>query len=123
MFVIPHSTRLLLLVILAATMFVFRIEAQTKDAPFPIDGYAQPPERTKVVAPDYPADAPSGTVVLRVKIDPEGHVDSVTVVRPVANATDAAVKAVLQWEYTPVQLNGERIWIVMTVNIPCPWKE
>ena len=116
------------LVVLLAAAAILSVRAgqgdgQTRETPFPIDGYRQQPQRTKTVPPDFPPNASAGTVVLRVKIDPEGHVDTVTVVRAVAGATEAAVKAVKQWEYTPVQLNGEPIWVVMTVNVPCPWRD
>jgi TonB family protein len=76
-----------------------------------------------LIRTEYPPNPSSGTVVLRVKIDPEGHVDSVTVVREITGATEAAVAAVKHWEYEPVKLNGEPIWVVMTVNVPSPWHE
>ena len=97
-------------------------DGQTKDRPLPIDGMT-PPQRTKTVVPSYPSSARAGTILLRVKIDPEGLVNAVSIVRGVTGATDAAVAAVAQWEYTPVHLNGEPIWVVMTVSVPSPWTE
>jgi protein TonB len=100
-----------------------RIDGQTQERPLPIDGFATQPQRTKTVIPSYPSNAQTGTVVLRAKIDPEGRVNAVSVVQEVTGGTDAAVKAVSQWEYTPTLLNGEPIWVVMTVKVPCPWNE
>ena len=99
------------------------LDGQTQERPLPIDGMATQPQRTRTVIPSYPSSAKSGTVLLRVKIDPEGRVNAVSVVRPLDGATDAAVKAVSQWEYTPTLLNGEPIWVVMTVSVPNPWSE
>ncbi|SRR5258706_16216169 len=95
----------------------------TKESPFNIDGFANRPTRTKTVAPSYPSNARARTVILKVKIDPEGRVNAVTVVRGVAGATAAASAAVLQWEYTPTTLNGEPIWIVMSISVPSPWRD
>jgi TonB family protein len=103
-----------------------RIDGQSpysRDSPFNIDGFGNRPTRTKTVAPSYPSDASAGTVILKVKIDPEGRVNAVTVVRGVAGATAAASAAVLQWEYTPTTLNGEAIWIVMSIGVPSPWRD
>ncbi len=100
-----------------------RTYGQTQERPLPIDGMATQPQRTKTVVPSYPSDAESGTVLLRLKISPEGRVTAVTVERGVTGATQAAVAAVNQWEYEPVLLNGEPIWVVMTVGVPSPWRE
>ena len=108
------------LILIAA---VGRMDGQTQERPLPIDGMATQPQRTRTVVPSYPSNAKSGTVLLRVKIDPEGRVNAVSVVRPLDGATDAAVTAVSQWEYTPTLLNGEPIWVAMTVSVPSPWSE
>ena len=123
----PHAlAKMPMFAMAAALIFVGgadRTEDQTQERPLPIDGMATQPERTKTVVPSYPSNAKSGTVLLSVKIDPEGYVNTVRVVRPLDGATDAAVNAVSRWEYTPTLLNGEPIWVVMTVSVPSPWRE
>lgn len=106
-------------------MSASRTEAQspfTRENPFDLDGF-DPPKRTKTVEPAYPSNARAGVVGLRVKIDPEGRVNAVSVVRDIEGATQAAVAAVAQWEYTPTKLNGEAVWVVMTVRVPSPWQD
>ena len=122
--------KLLLIVSCAALMFVAavsRIDGQTKDSPLrvgPTTGRPiLPPRRTKTVVPAYPRDADSGLIGLDVTIDPSGRVDSVKVLYGVRGATDAAVAAVSQWEYEPTLLNGEPIWLIMTIRLPSPWSE
>lgn len=99
------------------------IDGQTKDKPLRVGNGINPPARTKTVVPSYPRNASSGLVVLELVIDPQGHVDSLMVLRPVEGATDAAVAAVRQWEYTPTLLNGEPIWIILTQGVPSPWRD
>ena len=86
-----------------------------------VGGPIYPPERTTTVVPSYPSDADAGTVVLDVTIDPQGRVDAVEVLQTLTGATDAAVAAVSQWEYIPILLNGEPIWLIMVVAVPSPW--
>ena len=86
-----------------------------------VGGPVYPPERTTTVAPSYPSHADAGTVILDVTIDPEGRVNAVEILQTVTGATDGAVAAVSQWEYMPILLNGEPIWLIMVVAVPSPW--
>ena len=69
-----------------------------------------------MVTPSYPSGADVGTVILDVTIDPQGRVDTVEVLQAVTGATDAVVAAVSQWEYRPVLLNGQPIWLMIEVD-------
>jgi TonB family protein len=112
---------------LVLVAFVTRIDGQTRESPLrvgPTTGRPiLPPRRTRTVVPAYPRDADSGLVGLDVTIDPNGHVDDVKVLYGVRGATDAAVAAVSQWQYEPTLLNGEPIWLIMTIRVPSPWSE
>jgi TonB family protein len=108
-------------------------QAPTQSAPAPetvflngrqalnIGGDVKAPERTRYVAPAYPADAQaariSGIVIIQAVIDESGHVASTKVLRSVLGLDQAAVDAVLQWEYTPTTLNGTPVPVVMTVTV------
>jgi TonB family protein len=86
-----------------------------------IQGDIKPPKKTKHVAPEYPEDALQaglrGLVVLECAIDTEGKVDSLRVVKGVPPLTDAAMKAVKKWRYTPTLLNGTPVPVIMTVTV------
>ena len=50
-------------------------------------------------------------------IGADGRVTDVKVLRSVALLDDAAITAVRQWEYTPTQLNGAPVPVIMTVTV------
>jgi TonB family protein len=84
-------------------------------------GRIQEPRRIKHVPPVYPTEAmragQCGAVVLEALIDREGLVNDVRVLRSVPGLDDAAARAVLQWKYTPTQVNGQAIEVVMVVTV------
>ncbi|MEI8258800.1 MAG: TonB family protein, partial [Deltaproteobacteria bacterium] len=72
------------------------------------------PRLLHFVLADYPADARAagldGTVLLRLTIDPSGHVTDVEVVRPAGHGFDAAaVAAARQFEFTPARQSGQPV--------------
>jgi protein TonB len=73
------------------------------------------------VDPVYPplaiAARQSAIVVLDVKVDEDGNVESVRVLQGSPLFNDAAVHAVMQWKYSPTILNGEPIPVVATVTV------
>jgi protein TonB len=75
----------------------------------------------KDVPPVYPPDALAarigGVVILEVIIDTEGHVDDAKVLRSVPVLDNAALEAVRQWEFTPTELNGMPVPVIMTVTV------
>jgi TonB family protein len=86
-----------------------------------IGGNVKAPERVKYVQPVYPADMladhVSGIVIIEAIIDETGHVAQTKVLRSVPGFDQAAVDAVMQWEYTPTLLNGLAVPVLMTVTV------
>jgi protein TonB len=81
----------------------------------------KPPSRIKDVLPVYPSIAQSarvqGDVIIEATIGPDGKVQDARVLRSVPLLDQAAVAAVLAWEYTPTLLNGQPVPIIMTVTV------
>ena len=84
-------------------------------------GNIQPPRKLHHVNPQYPEPARSirfqGTVVLECTIGIDGRVTDVSVVQGSPLLTGAAVAAVQQWTYTPTELNGRPVAVIMTVTV------
>jgi protein TonB len=79
------------------------------------------PKRIAYVAPEYPEIARlsrvEGTVILEAVLDVTGRVHSVRVLKSVALLDDAAIRAVRQWRYTPTELNGVPVQVLMTITV------
>jgi TonB family protein len=58
-----------------------------------------------------------GAVVLEARIEPDGRVGEVQVLRSIPLLDQAAIDAVRQWAYTPTLLNGQPVPVVMTVTV------
>jgi protein TonB len=58
-----------------------------------------------------------GVVILEAVLDVEGRVDSVRVLRSIAQLDQSAVDAVKRWRFTPALLNGQPVSVVMTVTV------
>ena len=75
----------------------------------------------KRVNPVYPplciTARQSAVVILDVKVDEEGNVESVRVLQGNPMFNDSAIKAVMQWKYSPTILDGEPIPVVATVTV------
>ncbi len=86
-----------------------------------VGGLITRPQRIHEVAPIYPPVARAarveGTVILEALIDADGTVRDVRVLRSQPLLDGAAVDAVRQWRFTPTQLNGEAVPVVMTVTV------
>ena len=86
-----------------------------------ISGLIKEPAKIKHVAPVYPPVAAAariqGSVVVEAFIDEKGRVTDVQLTRGDALFTEAAVKAVRQWTYTPTLLDGVPVSIIMTVTV------
>ena len=89
--------------------------------PVRVGGDIKEPRRTKDVKPVYPQIAQQanvqGIVILEIIIGEDGKVREARVLRPVPLLDQAALDAVLQWEYTPTLLNGQPVPLVMTVTV------
>jgi len=90
-------------------------------APLRPGGDIRPPARIKSVQPAYPPLAQAariqGVVVVEAVIGTDGTVSGARVLRSIPLLDQAAVDAVLQWEYTPTRLNGVPVAILLTVSV------
>ena len=67
--------------------------------------------------PEAIAAGLSGVVVLEARIDADGHIRQSRVVRSVPGLDEAALTAVLQWEYEVPVVNGVPAPILTDVTI------
>jgi protein TonB len=73
------------------------------------------------VEPVYPKEASAtrvqGTVVVEATVDERGQVQDVRILRSIAMLDAAAIAAVKQWRYEPLQVDGQPASFVITVNV------
>jgi TonB family protein len=79
------------------------------------------PRKTKDVSPEWPDRARraglTGTVVLECVIDVDGHVQAVKVLSGHRSLADAAAAAVRKWRYTPTEVDGKAVPVIMTISV------
>jgi len=79
------------------------------------------PIKSKHVPPAYPPEAISarlqGVVILEARVEPDGHIRHARVLRSIPILDQAALSAVLQWEFTPTLLNGAAVPVLLTVTV------
>jgi TonB family protein len=95
--------------------------------PVRVGGNVRPPRRITFAAPACPRIGmpDSGTVViLEAVISVDGAMTTPRVLRPAAGAThpapelaEAALAAVRRWRYTPAQLNGQPVPVIVTITV------
>jgi len=90
--------------------------------PVRIGGEITAPALLTRVEPEYPrlavASNVSGVVILEATVNTNGEVSDVRVLRSVHMLLDAeAIKAVKQWRYSPLTLNGLKCPFVLTVTL------
>ena len=97
------------------------LPAEEPVAPVRIGGSIREPRKLKDVRPVYPPEAiqarVQGVVILECTISPTGKVVEAKPLRSIPLLTEAAVEAVKQWEYTPTELNGVPVPVIMTVTV------
>ncbi len=95
--------------------------------PVRVGGSIEPPQKTREVAPVYPAIAQAarvqGIVILEAVIGEDGRVRNLRVLRSIPLLDQAALDAVRQWQFTPTLLNGEPVPVVMTVTVAFQLRE
>jgi protein TonB len=73
------------------------------------------------VSPAYPTVArlarQEGLVIIEATIDERGNVIDTHILRSIPLLDEAALAAVRQWKFSPTQLNGVPVPIVMTVTV------
>lgn len=86
-----------------------------------VGGEIAPPTLVHRVSPEYPQIAISakkeGTVILEATVGTDGAVDEVRVLRSEPLLDRAAIEAVKQWRYQPLELNGTAHPFMLTVTI------
>ena len=91
------------------------------NAPLRVGGNVRAPTKVKDVRPIYPDDALAariqGVVIIEATIDLDGRVADAKVLRSIPQLDEAAVAAVRQWEFTPTNLNGVAVPVIMTVTV------
>ena len=96
-------------------------QAPVPQVPVRIGGGIKEPRKVKDVAPEYPEEAVraglQGAVILECTLDLKGSVTEAKVVRGVPPLSDAALKAVRKWRYTPTLLDGKPVPVIMTITV------
>ena len=86
-----------------------------------IIGEMKTPRPIKIVKSVYPVVARQarveGSVILSVRIDEEGRVENVLVLRSIPLLDKPAVDAVKQWKYEPFIIDGKPCRVVFTVTV------
>jgi TonB family protein len=126
--------------IMLTSLFVgtlFLVQGQEPPSPAPIKEEAQQPvapeartisgtrikepRKTKHSSPEWPEKALraglTGTVVLESVIGVDGHVQTVKVVSGFRSLAEAAAVAVRKWQYTPTELDGTPVPVIMTITV------
>jgi protein TonB len=89
--------------------------------PVRVGGKISAPSKVNNVPPVYPPMAKQarveGTVILEATISAQGRVTDVKVLRGIPLLDNSAIDAVRQWRYTPTQLNGTPVPVIMTVTV------
>jgi len=79
------------------------------------------PRKTKHVSPEWPASALraglTGSVVVESVIGVDGHVQSMKVLSGYHALASAATAAVRKWQYTPTELDGTAVPVIMTITV------
>jgi TonB family protein len=95
--------------------------SQTVVGPLRVGGNIRPPKKIRDAVPNYPDAARQakvvGTVVLEITVGTDGSVTNPRVVRGIPLLNDAAIEAVLQWNYEPTVVNGRPVPVIMTVVV------
>jgi protein TonB len=89
--------------------------------PVRVGGHIVAPRMIHRAAPQYPRVARDGrvqgVVILEATVSAQGRVQSVRVLRANPLLQDAAVRAVKEWRYEPLLLNGTPTPFVLTVTV------
>lgn len=86
-----------------------------------VGGDLKAPAPVERVEPEYPPLAVrakvQGVVILEARVDRQGRVEDVRVLRSIPLLDNAAIAAVRQWRYSPLLLNGQPERFVLTVTL------
>jgi protein TonB len=86
-----------------------------------VGGNIKAPTKIRDVRPEYPDIAQQarvrGVVIIEALIGGDGTVQDARVLRSIPLLDQAALDAVLQWQFTPTLLNGQPVPVIMTVTV------
>lgn len=92
-----------------------------KVMPVRIGGAIKPPTKITDAKPVYPEDAVQarvqGVVIIEATIGTDGKVTNAKILRSIPMFDEAALAAVRQWEFTPTDINGVPVPVIMTVTV------
>jgi TonB family protein len=95
--------------------------AAARLTPVRVGGNVRQPTKTRDVKPVYPAEAQNarvqGVVVIEAIVDPSGAIANARVLRSIPMLDQAALGAVSAWHFTPTELNGAAVSVIMTVTV------
>jgi TonB family protein len=80
-----------------------------------------PPSKTKHVAPVYPQEAKDanvqGTIVIQARVEADGRISHARVLRSIPQLDQAALDAVMQWEFEPLVIDGQGVTYLLTTTL------
>jgi TonB family protein len=98
-----------------------RAVAAGRPRPVRVGGDIRAPQKTRHVDAVYPEEARAarvqGVVILEATIGSDGKVADAKVLRSIPLLDQAALDAVLQWEFEPSRLDGDPVPVIMTVTV------
>jgi TonB family protein len=96
-------------------------QAAARLQPVRVGGNIRTPTKVKDARPVYPPIAQSarvqGVVIIEALIDESGNIANGRVLRSIPLLDMAAMDAVSRWQFTPTELNGRAVAVIMTVTV------
>jgi TonB family protein len=93
----------------------------TADGALRVGGGVKVPTKIRDVKPVYPEEAKAarvqGVVIIEARIEPDGTVGNARVLRSIEMLNQAALDAVMQWQFLPTLMNGQAVPVIMTVTV------
>jgi hypothetical protein len=93
--------------------------SDSEDVPVRVGGDVPAPKKLKHVEPQFPPGSRGGMIV-ELTIDRGGRVTAINVLRGDLEAFEAVERAVRQWVYEPVVVNGRAVSVLLPVSLSPP---
>jgi len=105
----------------ATAVSVSEIDEEFAKGAVKVEGEIKPPKLVKMISPVYPEEARKaglqGVVILAARIDTDGRVKDVKILRSIPQLDQAAVDALKQWVYEPLLKGGKPAEAVFNVTV------
>ena len=89
--------------------------------PVRVGGNVRVPTKLRDAKPVYPPEAQAarvqGVVIIEALVDDRGEIANARVLRSIPLLDSAALSAVSQWRFTPTEVNGMPVAVIMTVTV------